>query len=176
MSNVITFIQEPEISTFSPPGGFTGATFTITGNNLEDVEHVYFINAFEGKTEVPFQKIVDQYDQTSLSGTVPAIDSTFGAHMVRVENAVGYSDKCCFSPLMSTQTSIANISGDDVEQIDDKYAINAEINDTPTNTQGFEIINISYTPVSPSTKLVVQCELSLQSSFWGGCCDSPFQG
>ena len=51
----------------------------------------------------------------------------------------------------------------------------AEISDTPTNTQGFEILDLSYTPVSPSTKLIVQCQLSLQSNFWGSAVIALFK-
>ena len=174
-NNSITFIKKPEISTFYPPNGHGGVSFIMTGENLEDVEHVYFIDAFEGKTETPFNKSLDSNGKTKLTGIVPILDGTLGVHVIRAENALGYSDKCCFVPLVSTQTSIANISGDDARQIDDKYAINAEISDTPTNTQGFEILDLSYTPVSPSTKLIVQCQLSLQSNFWGSAVIALFK-
>jgi len=175
MSNAITFIKKPVVETFYPPNGLGGIGFIITGQNLEDAEHVYFIDAFENKVEVPFNKVLEQSGATKLTGIVPVLDGTLGVRMVRVENSVGYSDKCCFSPLVSTQTSIANISGDDVIQIDDKYAINAEISDTPTNTQGFEVLTLTYTPVSPSTKLVIESHLSLQSNFWGSAVVALFK-
>jgi hypothetical protein len=168
MSDSITFINKPVITTFSPYVGFTGNTFNISGENLLDVEHVYFIDVFGEKTEVTFSTFENLVNNTiMLTGQVPMLDGTIGKYVVRVENALGYDDYCCFEHWVSTQTNIQNISGDDITQIDDKYSINAEINNTPTNTQGFEIMSLSYDPIGPTNKIIIQAEVSLQSSFWG---------
>ncbi len=165
MSN-ITFIKKPIVSGFSPLLGLTSTTFTVFGSYLEDAESLYFVDVFGKKTQVSFSKN-GTAPNTTLTGSIPVLDGTIGKYLVRVENSLGHSDFCCFQHHVSTQTNIVNISGDDTKQINDKYSINSAISHTPTNTEGFEILNLNYIPVGPSNKLVVQAEVSLQSSFWG---------
>jgi len=162
----ITFIKKPIINAFDPVLGLTGRSFTVFGANLEDTESLYFVDVFGKKTQVNFSK-TGEPPSAMLSGTIPVLDGTIGKYLVRAENSLGYSDFCCFQHHVTTQTNIVNISGDDTKQVDDKYSINSTISHAPTSTEGFEILNLSYSPVGPSNKLIIQAEVSLQSSFWG---------
>ena len=174
-NNILTFIDEPSITTFTPSVGFAGTQFTIQGDNLEDAETIYFIEAITNVSYfATFQKI-DSGGSTVIQGTVPDIDSTKRDYIVRIENSLGSHDWCCFSPYQATRTNISNISGDDSKQVFDKLTINAEISDAPTNTQGFQVLDLDYKPAKIGNKLLVQCELSLQSNFWGSAVVALFK-
>ena len=130
--------------------------------------------AFERKTQASFTKHT-QYGNTVLTGYVPNIDNTTGQHLIRVENESGSGEFCCFSPFTTTQTNIPNISGDVTEQTDDKLAINSVISNDITNTQGFEVLSINYSPRMGNNKLLIQCELSIQSNFFGAAVVALFK-
>ena len=49
MSNIITFIKAPKITSFYPAVGFPGTNFSVAGDDLEDVEHLYFMDVFDNK-------------------------------------------------------------------------------------------------------------------------------
>jgi hypothetical protein len=175
MSNQITFIKKPIITSFGPTVGFTGNSFIIYGENLEDTERVYFIDAFEQKKEVGFNKSTTAQGTPILTGTIPVLDGTLGKYIVRAENSLGFDDFCCFEHYVSTQTLIRHISGDDTKQTNDRLSINSEISASPTNAQGFEVLNLSYNPVGPTNKLLIQAELSLQSNYWGSAVVALFK-
>lgn len=172
MHDILTFIHKPEITSFSPTVGFSGTAFMIQGNNLVDVEGVDFIDAFGNVYQASFS--YNSINQI-INGSVPNIDTTLGEYVVRVKNSLGHSDWCCFTPYQATQTNITNISGDDAKQTSDKITVNAEINDTPDSSQGFEVMHLSYDPARIGNKLIIQCELSLQSSFWGSAVVALFK-
>ena len=176
MNNTVTIIDEPKATLLSPTVGFAGTAFTITGDNLEDVESVNFIEEIL-QTPYPatFTKTILSGGSTKLTGLVPNIDTTHEHYIVRVENSLGKSDFCCFSPYQATQTNVQNISGDDVKQTSDRITVNAEISDTPSNEQGFQVLNLDYTPAKIGNKLIIQCELSLQSNFWGSAVVALFK-
>ena len=168
------FIKSPSITDVSPKSGFVGTSFVITGENLEDVTKVFFIDAFERKTQASFNKST-QYGNTVITGYVPSIDNTTGQHLIRVENESGTGDFCCFTPFTTTQTNIPNISGDVTTQNDDRFAINSVIDNAITSSQGFQVLSLSYSPRMGNNKLLIQCELSLQSSFFGGAVVALFK-
>ena len=86
-NNILTFIDEPSITTFTPSVGFAGTQFTIQGDNLEDAETIYFIEAITNVSYfATFQKI-DSGGSTVIQGTVPDIDSTKRDYIVRIENS-----------------------------------------------------------------------------------------
>jgi len=175
MFDYIEFIEEPKTTSFSPSVGLTGNSFVIGGDNMIDVKNVYFVDVFQKKIEVSFTNYTTPQGAVVLLGVVPVLDGTLGKYIVRVENSLGYHDFCCFEHYVGTQTLIRNISGDDTEQIDDKYSINSEISNSPTNTQGFEIIRLAYSPIGPSNKIIIQAEISLQSSYWGSAVMALFK-
>jgi hypothetical protein len=174
MSNQITFIKKPVITSISPQSGFSGTSFTIYGQNLEDVKSVFFVDPFEREISASFN-VGYQGSSAVLFGKVPSVDGTTGQHMVRVRNEVGQDSFCCFVPYTPTFTSIPNISGDVTKQNDDRYAINSEISDTPSRIQGFEVISLSYIPQAGNHKLLIQAEVSVQSSFWGSAVVALFK-
>tara|TARA_Y100001937_G_scaffold100427_1_gene137491 strand:+ start:374 stop:1141 length:768 start_codon:yes stop_codon:yes gene_type:complete len=175
MSNQIHFIKKPIVTGISPSIGFTGNSFVINGVHLHDASNVYFVDVFGNKTEVNFSKQTTPQGTQIISGTIPALDGTLGKYLVRVENSLGFDDFCCFEHYVSTQTLIRNISGDDTKQTSDRLSINSEISASPTNTQGFEVLNLTYNPVGPTNKLLVQAEISLQSSYWGSAVVALFK-
>ena len=178
MNSTVTFINKPQITALSPSVGFAGNAFTIQGHNLEDVETVYFIDSFGKSYQATFNTytiVGESSDTVNITGTIPNIDTTLGEYVVRVQNSLGFDDHCCFSPYQATQTNVQNISGDDAKQVSDKITINAEISDTPTNTEGFEVLDLSYQPAKIGNKLIIQCEMSLQSNFWGSAVVALFK-
>ncbi len=175
MDNVVTFIQEAKITSFSPQVGFAGDPFEIQGENLEDVENIYFINSFEDKYQASFNIVTPDQNPAKIMGNIPNIDSSIGDYKIRIENSLGYNDWGFFKPYLSVQTNLQNISGDDTTQMYDKLATTSEISSSPTSSEGIQIMSLSYKPVMGGNKLVVQCELSLQSNFWGSAVVALFK-
>ena len=169
-SHGIQFIQPPTGETITPSVGYNGIDFTLTGPSLKDVTGVHFMNMFEDQY-VASHGVVSN---TQITGQVPLIDGTLGPYKIRLTNEVGQDDICCFYPYITASASTPIIFNSQrnfvkytYKQIDDKYGVNAAIGNTPSNTEGYEVIAITEQLEHPSNLLEIKCELSLQSDFWG---------
>tara|TARA_R100000808_G_C2150819_1_gene159676 strand:- start:1191 stop:1991 length:801 start_codon:yes stop_codon:yes gene_type:complete len=178
MSNTITFINSPQASGITPEAGYNGITFSINGQNLSDVTGMSFMSMFQDEYPANFSVVSD----TQITGVVPLLDGTLGPHKVIARNEVGKSELCCFHPYIvaSSSTPVAFNSQRRFikyayKQINDRYGINSTINDTPSQTQGFEVMQIKTKAEHPHNVFEITCELSLQSDFWGAAVIALFK-
>ena len=170
MGTSINFIRPPTGDSISPNVGHNGTIFTLGGPSLGDVTGVHFMNMFEDQYPATFGVV----DNTKITGQVPLLDGTLGPYKVNLTNEVGKDDICCFYPYITASATMPIIFNSQrnfvkytYKQIDDKYGINAAIDNAPNKTQGYEVVSVTEQLENPNNLLEIKCELSLQSAFWG---------
>jgi len=173
MSATITFVDSPKINSITPDYGLYGAPFMIDGSGLQHVTGVQFQNMFQDILPATHTVMSD----TQISGAVPMVDGTLGYHKVIVQNGAGNDGLCCFRPIVPVQLQVTRrLIQYRYRQITDRYGINSSITNTPNKYQGHEVENIVVQPMSSSNTLEITCEISLESSYWGGAVVALFKG
>ncbi len=96
MSNHFSYEPKLYISGFSPSEGVTGSTFKISGSGISSTLGLYFVDAFGGHIDVPFES--DTFNGThTITGTVPNVSVCDEDLIVRAKNNSSTADKCCFN-------------------------------------------------------------------------------
>lgn len=168
MENLIQIVRPLEISGFSPSFGTSGEYILISGKNLEDTYSLSFVDPLGNGTPAAFTTYFDNENLSyNLSGIIPNLHPSKGFYEISVENVANKSSFCCFyQPLSGGLAEGAKLHS---KQFSDRISLNSIITPTGTNnSQGFEIKNITFTPVKPESFIRIDCELNLYSSSSAG--------
>tara|TARA_Y100000593_G_scaffold94085_2_gene191549 strand:+ start:294 stop:1073 length:780 start_codon:yes stop_codon:yes gene_type:complete len=173
MSANIQFIEPVSGSSITPSFGLLNEPFSIQGQNLNYVTGVKFVDAYDNPTDIPFSI----ESSTKINGTVPLLDGTIGKYEIRLQNELGDHDFGFFNPIVpALAAEPRRLIQIKVNKITDHLAINAPIQEnSPNQTQGYEIAATTITPIHGASTLLINCELLLENDFWGGAVVALFK-